>query len=88
MLEPVRQYAQELQEQSEEAGETRRRHAEFFLELAEAAELELRGPKQVEWLGRLEKENGNQRAAMSWALHPEGGDAATAARVGWALWQF
>ncbi len=88
MLEPVRQYVQELQEQSEEAGETCRRHAEFFLELAEAAELELRGPNQVEWLGRLEMENGNLRAAMSWALHPEGGDAATAARVGWALWQF
>ncbi len=27
-------------------------------------------------------ENGNLRAAMSWALHSEGGDAATAARVG------
>jgi tetratricopeptide (TPR) repeat protein len=88
MLEPVRQYAQELLEESEEAEETRLRHAEFFLELAEAAELELRGPNQVEWLGRLEMENGNLRAAMSWALHPEGGDAATAARVGWALWQF
>lgn len=88
MLEPVRQYAQELLEESEEAEETRLRHAEFFLELAEAAELELRGPNQVEWLGRLEMENGNLRAAMSWALHPEGGDAATAARVGWALWRF
>jgi hypothetical protein len=39
----------------------------------------------VEWLGRLEMENGNLRAAMSWALDPEGGDGAAAARVGGAV---
>jgi predicted ATPase len=65
MREPVRQYAQELLEESGETEETRQRHASFFLALAERAEPELHGPDQVE---RLEKENDNLRAAMDWAL--------------------
>ena len=88
MLEPVRQYAQEVLKESGEAEETRRRHAAFFLALAERAEPELRGPNQVEWLKSLETENGNLRAAMGWALDPDRGDAETAARLGWALHSF
>jgi tetratricopeptide (TPR) repeat protein len=86
MLELVRQYALERLEESGDAEETRRRHAAFFLDLAEEAEPELRGSRQVEWLERLEGENGNLRAAMSWALDTD--DAETAARLGWALWLF
>jgi predicted ATPase len=86
MLELVRQYALEKLEESGEAKEARRRYAEVFLELAEVAEPELRGSWQVEWLERLEGENGNLRAAMSWAL--DAGDTETAARLGWALWLF
>jgi tetratricopeptide (TPR) repeat protein len=86
MLEPVRQYALERLEESGEAPETRRRHATFFLTLVERAESELRGPNQVEWLDSLEKENGNFRAAMGWALNA--GEVETAARMGWALWLF
>ena len=86
MLEPVRQYAQELLEESGEAEQVRRRHAAFFLALAERAEPEIRGPDQVEWLERLEQENGNLRAAMGWALSQD--DVETAARLGWALWLF
>ena len=86
MLEPVRQYALERLEGSGKAEEARQRHAAFFLDLAEEAEPELRGSRQVEWLERLEGENGNLRAAMSWALETD--DAETAARLGWALWLF
>jgi transcriptional regulator with XRE-family HTH domain len=52
----------------------------------ERAEPELRGPNQVERLDSLEKENGNFRAAMGWAL--SAGEAETAVRMGWALWLF
>jgi predicted ATPase/DNA-binding XRE family transcriptional regulator len=86
MLEPVRQYALERLETSGDADEARRRHAAFFLDLAEEAEPELRGSRQVEWLERLEGENGNLRVAMSWALDTD--DVETAARLGWALWLF
>jgi predicted ATPase/DNA-binding XRE family transcriptional regulator len=85
MLEPIRQYALEELEESGEAEQTRRRHAQFFLDLAERAEPEHKGFDQVEWLERVEKEHANLRAAMGWALSV--GDAETAAR-GWALWIF
>jgi predicted ATPase/DNA-binding XRE family transcriptional regulator len=87
MLEPVRQYALESLEESGEAEGARRRHAAFFVALAERARGELRGPAQVGWLERLERENGNLRATMSWALS-EVGEAEFAARLGWALWVF
>ena len=54
MLEPIRQYAREKLEESGEAEEVRRRHASFFLALAEEAEPRLLGPEDVEWLKRLE----------------------------------
>ena len=86
MLEPVRQYALERLETSGNAEEVQRGHAAYFLGLAEKAEPELRASRQVQWLERLEGENGNLRAAMSWAL--DAGDTETAARLGWALWLF
>jgi predicted ATPase len=86
MLEPVRQYTQELLEEAGENAQTRQQHASFFLALAERAEPELHGPDQVEWLERLERENGNLRAAMDWAL--SGDDAEIAARISWAIYQF
>jgi predicted ATPase len=86
MLEPVRQYALEKLEESGEAGMVGRSHAAFFLALAERVRPELLGERQVEWLERLEREYGNLRAAMSWAL--DAGDGATGARMGWTLWYF
>jgi predicted ATPase/DNA-binding CsgD family transcriptional regulator len=86
MLESVRHYAQELLEESGEAEEALRRHAAFFVALAEKARPKLRAAPQVEWLERLEKENSNLRGALSWALSAE--DIVTAARLGWALWVF
>ena len=57
--EPLRQYALERLEESGEAEAFRRRHAEFFLALAEEAEPKLRGPEQAAWFERLDAENGN-----------------------------
>ena len=61
----------------------RRRHAEYYLTLAEEAEPRIKGHDQVEWLDRLETDNDNLRAAIRWSL--EAGEAQTAARFGWAL---
>jgi predicted ATPase/DNA-binding SARP family transcriptional activator/DNA-binding CsgD family transcriptional regulator len=70
MLEPVRQYAREKLDRAGEAEEARRRHTDFFLDLAERAEPELMGPRPAPWLGRLAEEHDNIRAALSWALGP------------------
>ncbi|HZF57934.1 MAG TPA: hypothetical protein VEZ19_05610, partial [Rubrobacter sp.] len=86
MLEPVRQYALERLEEAGEAEAIRGSHAAFFLTLAERAHPDLQTARQVEWLGRLDREYGNLRAAMWWALSE--GEAEIATRLGWALWLF
>ena len=86
MLEPTRQYAREKLEEGDEGEEVRRRHAGFFLDLAEEAEPRLRGPEDTEWLERLEVEHDDLRAALSWAL--ERGEAEVGLRLAGALWLF
>jgi predicted ATPase len=86
LLEPVRQFALEKLEEVGEAEEIRRRHAGFFLALAEDAEPRLRGPEDMEWLERLEAEHDNLRAALSWALEPR--EPQLGLRLAGALWMF
>jgi predicted ATPase len=87
MLEPIRQYAREkLVEVSVEAEAIRRRHANFFLALAEEAEPRFRGPGATTSLGRLETEHDNIRAALSWLL--ESGEAELGLRLGATLLWF
>jgi predicted ATPase/DNA-binding SARP family transcriptional activator/DNA-binding CsgD family transcriptional regulator len=67
-LEPIRRYALERLEDSRESEEIQRRHAEFFLALAEEAEPRLRGPDQTAWRRRLDAELDNLRGALGWLL--------------------
>jgi predicted ATPase/DNA-binding SARP family transcriptional activator len=87
MLETIREYARERLEESGEAGAIRRQHAQYFLTLAEAAEPELRGPRQREWLHRLEQEHDNLRAAREGRQGEQDG-AEMALRLVGALVQF
>ena len=86
MLEPIRQYASEKLMEGEEGEQVRRRHATFFLAMAEEAEPELQGPQQVSWTERLEKEHDNLRAALSWVL--DRGEGELGLRFGGVLWRF
>ncbi|HYO11885.1 MAG TPA: LuxR C-terminal-related transcriptional regulator [Thermoanaerobaculia bacterium] len=86
LLEMVRQYGQEKLQGSGDRAEVRRRHAGYYLALAEEAEPELNGPEQVGRLDELDRENGNLRVVMSWALAE--GEAGIVARLGWALRRF
>jgi predicted ATPase/DNA-binding CsgD family transcriptional regulator len=86
MLEPIKQYAKEKLEQGGESGTVRRRHADFFLALAEEARPELRGPEDKKWLERLEREHDNMRAALSFAL--EAGQTELALRLAGVLGTF
>ncbi len=67
MLETIREYAQERLTESGE--ELQNRHAEFFLNFAEQAEIEIHGFQQLKWLDRLEVEHDNLRAALGWLTH-------------------
>ena len=86
LLETVRQYGWEKLSESGEAGKFRERHARYYLALAEEAEPELKGKRQVAWLERFERDHDNLRAAMAFLL--KRGELEEAARLGWALWLF
>ena len=86
MLETIREYARERLEVSGNAEEIRRRHAEYFLALAERGESKLREPEEASWLERLDEEHDNMRAALSWTLQSE--EAEPGLRLAGALWQF
>jgi predicted ATPase/class 3 adenylate cyclase len=68
MLQTVREYAHEQLERREEAEKLERRHAEYFLTLAEQADAEIRGPEQEPVLERLSAETDNFRAVLGWSL--------------------
>lgn len=74
MLEPIRQYAWEKLKESWETKVLQERHAGYYLKLANTAEPELTGPEPMPWLATLEREAGNLRAALSWALDEGSGD--------------
>lgn len=88
MLETIRDYALEqlATAEPEEETATRSRHADYFLQMAEQGEQELRGPQQALWLDKLEQEHDNLRAALAWTLRE--GSVEIALRMSGAMWQF
>lgn len=86
MLEPIRQYALEKLQESAEEDAARRRHAEYFLGLAQEAEPELLGEQQEEWFRRLEREQDNVRAALGWAFSR--GESELGLRLAVALYEY
>ena len=85
MLETVREYAFERLQDAETAEAMRRKHAVAYAALAEQAEGELRGPKQLLSLRRLDAELDNVRAAIGWALDH---DPETALQLTGSLYQY
>jgi predicted ATPase len=67
MLETIREFGLEQLIASNEAGEIRRRHAEWWVDMAKEAGPRLIGADQAQWLDLLEREHDNLRAAMRWA---------------------
>ena len=86
MLHVVREYAREHLDRRQEAQAVGERHAHYYLQLAEQARAELRGPDQAAWLDRLETEHANLRRALHWAAANQ--QARLALRLAGALWRF
>jgi predicted ATPase/DNA-binding winged helix-turn-helix (wHTH) protein len=78
MLETVRQFAQDLLDDTGEAPAVRARCLAHFVAFAEAAGGHLHGPGELAWLRRLKAEQDNLIAAHDWCAElPEG------TRAGW-----
>ena len=86
MLETIHEFAAERLAASGDEDEVRHRHAAHMRDLAEEAEQHIMGEGQARWLGRLEREHDNIRAALDWA--ETSGDADTALRIAAAIWRF
>jgi predicted ATPase/DNA-binding SARP family transcriptional activator len=85
MIETIREYALDRLAASGAAEAARRRHAEYFLALAEESHRGLVGRAQLAWLARLAAERGNLRAALAWALGGQAGELGL--RLAAALWR-
>ena len=86
MLQTVREFAHEQLDAEGESAATGRRHASWFLDFAEEAEPNFRGPEMVRWLESVQLEHDNLRAALLWAI--ENDAAELGLRLAGALWRF
>ncbi len=75
VLETIRQYAGERLLESKDQSDIARRHGDWYMTLAEQADLQLRGSRQGVWLARLEGEHDNLRAALEWSKVEADGQA-------------
>ncbi len=80
MLETIREDALERLIAAGEADQIQKAHADYYLAFAEQAEA---GPREAEWLDRLEAEQDNLHAALSWFTR--GGPADHGLRLAAAL---
>jgi len=86
MLQTIREFGLERLGEDVVAKSIARRHAEYFLAVAEKAEPELRAGDSERYLDLLELEHDNLGAALAWAIaHEEG---AVGLRLIAALWRF
>lgn len=68
ILETIREFAEDLLAASEESESLSQKHADYFASLAENANLEIRGEKNVYWFKRLQAEKDNLHAAIDWSF--------------------
>ncbi|MFD2765341.1 BTAD domain-containing putative transcriptional regulator [Micromonospora eburnea] len=83
MLETVRAFAAEQLAEAGEAERFRRAHAAYFLDLARTGDARLRGPRQLDWLRRLDADRDDLHAALRQSVAVD--DIGTALRMVAAL---
>ncbi len=84
LLESTRAYALEKLAASGERDVVARRHAEWVADFVDRAERAYAETPLAQWLPRVEAEIDNARAALGWALEPQG-DVLIAARIAGGL---
>ena len=86
MLETIRAFAGEQLAAAGELGTARGRHADHYATFALVAGLQLTEAAQIVWLGRLEREWYNVRAAVSVLF--DRGEAGRVVDAAWGLWRY
>jgi predicted ATPase/DNA-binding CsgD family transcriptional regulator/transcriptional regulator with XRE-family HTH domain len=87
MLETIRTFAAAQLERSGDGPAVRRRHAQYFADLAIASETGLTGPDAAVWTQRMEIADPDLQLALQWALDNDDIDLGLAAAAGlWRWW--
>ncbi len=86
MLEPIRQFAEEMLTGCGHAQMAQARHGAYFAGMAEAARDALLGADAAKWMARLEAEHANFQAALGWAIGAD--EAEVALRIGQGIFRF
>ncbi|GHO95502.1 hypothetical protein KSF_055500 [Reticulibacter mediterranei] len=68
LLETIREYALDRLDAQNECEAVQRRHAQYYIHLAERAERYLQGVDQHRWLRRLDRESANLWTALHWTI--------------------
>jgi predicted ATPase/class 3 adenylate cyclase len=71
MLQTILEYVRDRLDESGESAELARRHAEYFLRLAELTGPELKGRNELDAIRTLAAEHANLRTALDWAIDSE-----------------
>jgi predicted ATPase/class 3 adenylate cyclase len=75
LLQTVRSVARELATNDGELEDRQRRHADYYVALAERAAERMKGPDAIAGRGSIELEMDNLRAALDWSLGDAAGNA-------------
>ncbi|MCW2631471.1 MAG: hypothetical protein JWR88_433 [Pseudonocardia sp.] len=86
MLDVVREFGSQRRDALGELEPMARRHAAYFVAMAEEAEPQLRRSRQLEWHECLETELANLRLAFQWCWRSE--HAEQALRLAGSMWMF
>ncbi|WP_062353471.1 ATP-binding protein [Herbidospora yilanensis] len=68
LIDTLRQYGEEWLDKLGETDNLRRRHRDYYLQLAERGEHAWSGPRQVHWFVRMRQEHDNVRTAVDYCL--------------------
>jgi predicted ATPase/DNA-binding CsgD family transcriptional regulator len=85
LLETIRQFGAQRLASAGETEPLRRRHRDYYLQLAEQSDAGSCGPRQDHWVRRLQAERANFWAALDYCMTTPG-EARTGLRLAAALW--
>jgi predicted ATPase/class 3 adenylate cyclase len=86
MLQTIQEFSRDQLQASDEREQVQAAHAAFFLDFAATAEPKLVGREAAIWLGRLDADHENLRAALAWLRQQP--DPARAVDLAGSLWRF
>lgn len=66
LMESVREYAREKLSAQDDLPGIQARHLDHYLTLAEEADRGMRGPQQIDWLRRVDRDHDNMRSALDY----------------------